>query len=42
MDSGIAQRHGGPFGAVAVSAREIVGRGWNQVVLQQDPNKIRY
>jgi tRNA(Arg) A34 adenosine deaminase TadA len=34
---GIAQGHGGPFGAVVVRAGEIVGRGWNQVVLQQDP-----
>ena len=34
---GISQGHGGPFGALVVLAGEIVGRGWNQVVLQKDP-----
>jgi len=34
---GVSQGHGGPFGAVVVRAGEIIGRGWNQVVLQQDP-----
>ncbi|MGD8587567.1 MAG: nucleoside deaminase [Chromatiales bacterium] len=34
---GITQGHGGPFGAVVVCEGEIVGRGWNQVILQQDP-----
>lgn len=28
---------GGPFGAVIVREGEIVGRGWNQVTLAQDP-----
>jgi tRNA(Arg) A34 adenosine deaminase TadA len=34
---GVSQGHGGPFGAVVVRAGEIIGRGWNQVVLLQDP-----
>jgi len=34
---GIEQRHGGPFGAVVVLGDEIVGRGWNQVLLNNDP-----
>jgi tRNA(Arg) A34 adenosine deaminase TadA len=34
---GISQGHGGPFGALVVCDGEIVGRGWNQVVLQKDP-----
>lgn len=28
---------GGPFGAVIVRNREIVGRGWNQVTSSNDP-----
>ncbi len=35
--AGIRQRHGGPFGAVVVIGDEIVGRGWNQVVVKNDP-----
>ena len=34
---GIQQRHGGPFGAVVVVQGEILGRGWNQVVRNNDP-----
>ena len=34
---GIARHHGGPFGAVLVVDNQIVGRGWNQVVLRNDP-----
>lgn len=34
---GIEQHQGGPFGAVVVIDDEIVGRGWNQVVLRNDP-----
>ena len=34
---GIQQHHGGPFGAVVVIENAIVGRGWNQVVLRNDP-----
>ncbi len=34
---GIEQRHGGPFGAVVVIDEEIIGRGWNAVVLRNDP-----
>jgi tRNA(Arg) A34 adenosine deaminase TadA len=35
--NGISQGHGGPFGAVVVREGEIIGRGWNQVVVLQDP-----
>src|SRR6476619_2336431 len=28
---------GGPFGAVVVQGREIVGKGWNQVTSANDP-----
>lgn len=34
---GITQRHGGPFGAVVVLENEIIGRGWNQVLRNNDP-----
>jgi tRNA(Arg) A34 adenosine deaminase TadA len=34
---GVEQGHGGPFGAVIAIDGEIVGRGWNQVVLTKDP-----
>lgn len=34
---GIEQRDGGPFGAVVVIDNEIVGQGWNQVVVRSDP-----
>lgn len=35
--SGINSGHGGPFGAVIVRDGEIVGRGHNKVVLNNDP-----
>lgn len=34
---GIHHGHGGPFGAVIVKDGEIVGRGHNQVILNNDP-----
>ncbi|MDY5982363.1 MAG: nucleoside deaminase [Anaeroplasma sp.] len=34
---GIHHGHGGPFGAVIVKNGEIVGRGHNQVILNNDP-----
>lgn len=34
---GINSGHGGPFGAVIVRDGEIVGRGHNKVVLNNDP-----
>ena len=34
---GITHGHGGPFGAVVVKDGEIIGRGHNQVILNNDP-----
>ena len=34
---GIRAGHGGPFGCVIVKDGAIVGRGHNEVILQQDP-----
>ena len=34
---GIHNNHGGPFGAVVVKDNKIIGRGHNQVVLNNDP-----
>lgn len=33
----IEKGHGGPFGAVVVQGETIVGRGYNQVILTNDP-----
>lgn len=35
--SGIAQGHGGPFGAVVVKDGKIIGKGHNMVVKNNDP-----
>ena len=34
---GITHGHGGPFGSVVVKDGEIIGRGHNQVILNNDP-----
>jgi len=36
-DTGIASKHGGPFGAIVVRGGEIIGRGHNMVVHLNDP-----
>jgi len=36
-ESGVQQNHGGPFGCVIVQNDSIVGRGWNQVIANNDP-----
>jgi tRNA(Arg) A34 adenosine deaminase TadA len=33
----VERGEGGPFGAVIVRERAVIGRGWNQVLLRQDP-----
>ena len=35
--SGINAGHGGPFGSVVVRNGKIIGRGHNQVVVNNDP-----
>jgi guanine deaminase len=35
--SGMESGDGGPFGAIVVLGDEIVGRGWNQVLRNNDP-----
>lgn len=34
---GVAAGHGGPFGSVVVKDGQIIGRGWNQVLIKNDP-----
>ncbi len=34
---GVEKGDGGPFGALIVRGDEIIGRGWNQVVVGRDP-----
>ena len=34
---GMELGHGGPFGAVIVRDGEIVGEGWNEVLISKDP-----
>lgn len=34
---GMRQNAGGPFGAIVVREREIIGRGWNRVTSTNDP-----
>lgn len=34
---GMQLGHGGPFGAVVVRGEEIVGEGWNRVLVDKDP-----
>ena len=34
---GVSRGDGGPFGAVVVRSGEVVGRGWNRVVVDNDP-----
>lgn len=34
---GVAEGHGGPFGAVVVKDNQIVGEGWNRVLGKSDP-----
>lgn len=33
----IHKAHGGPFGAIVVKDGEVIGRGYNQVILSSDP-----
>jgi len=34
---GMQNGDGGPFGAIVVKGEEVVGKGWNQVLLLNDP-----
>jgi guanine deaminase len=34
---GMENGDGGPFGSIVVKGEEVVGRGWNQVLLLNDP-----
>ncbi len=35
--AGVREQHGGPFGAVIVYQNQIIARGHNEVLLNQDP-----
>ncbi len=35
--TGMERGDGGPFGAVIVRGREVIGRGWNRVLASNDP-----
>jgi len=35
--SGMENKEGGPFGCIIVKADEIIGRGWNKVIVSNDP-----
>lgn len=34
---GMENGDGGPFGSIVVKGEEVIGRGWNQVLLLNDP-----
>ena len=36
-EKGVELGHGGPFGALVIIGDRVVGEGWNQVVLHNDP-----
>ena len=35
--SGMENKEGGPFGCMIVKGDEIIGRGWNKVIVSNDP-----
>jgi len=35
--SGMENKEGGPFGCIIVKGDEIIGRGWNKVIVSNDP-----
>ena len=35
--SGMENKDGGPFGCIIVKGDEIIGRGWNKVIVENDP-----
>ena len=36
-EHGAARGDGGPFGAIVVKDGKIIGKGWNKVILLNDP-----